>query len=177
LRDIHWQWYYGANELYKDLVDTSLEFFKEPGVVLDVGCGDGVSSCLLAKKGFYVVGIDTSETGIKIAKEKNPGGDFRVASAEEMAAISQHEFDYLYSLNTIEHVAVPAAYIELMQRVRKFGIIITDDGLVRKKGPYDNQIFTIETLRELFKDFRVEEFKFKTDIANKKFIGIQIWPK
>jgi len=39
--------------------------------VLDLGCGVGRNSNYLAQKGFDVVGMDISETAIKIAKERS----------------------------------------------------------------------------------------------------------
>ncbi len=58
-------------------IPTELDFvlsknwIKKDGRVLDVACGTGNYSFILAKKGFFVEGIDISETAISIAKSKS----------------------------------------------------------------------------------------------------------
>ena len=42
--------------------------------ILDVGCGTGNHSYILAKRGYEVVGIDLSEQMLQIAREKATGG-------------------------------------------------------------------------------------------------------
>lgn len=55
---------------YKDmpkLEQKALQLSK--GKVLDVGCGSGIHSLYLQKKGLYVKAIDISEGAIKVAKQ------------------------------------------------------------------------------------------------------------
>src|SRR5689334_12121673 len=44
--------------------------------VLDAGCGNGHLSTLIASSGFEVIGVDPSETGIRIAAESCPAAHF-----------------------------------------------------------------------------------------------------
>ena len=45
-------------------------FPKPPAKMLELGCGNGMSSCLLmARKGYEVHGVDISETAIAWARE------------------------------------------------------------------------------------------------------------
>ena len=46
--------------------------------ILDLGCGTGNHSLILARKNFDVVGIDKSKTAIKIAKKKAMQSDYSV---------------------------------------------------------------------------------------------------
>ncbi len=52
----------------------------ESGTVVDLGCGSGIASAKVAAAGFDVVGIDQSEAFIDLARQKVPGGEFRVGS-------------------------------------------------------------------------------------------------
>jgi SAM-dependent methyltransferase len=44
--------------------------------IIDIGCGKGTFTHLFKKKNNYVLGIDISETAIKIARERYPDIDF-----------------------------------------------------------------------------------------------------
>ena len=44
--------------------------------IIDIGCGKGTFTHLFKKKNNYVLGIDISETAIKIARERYPDMDF-----------------------------------------------------------------------------------------------------
>ena len=64
----HWKWYLVNFEGYRDFTNTPVDLIPDAGRLLDVGCGDGLVSYLFFRSGFNVVGIDTSETGIQLAK-------------------------------------------------------------------------------------------------------------
>lgn len=52
-------------------IERLMEYYKmEPKLVLDLGCGTGNVTQLLAQKGFEMIGIDNSEEMLMIAKEK-----------------------------------------------------------------------------------------------------------
>lgn len=52
----------------------------DPRLVLDVGCGPGRTTGLLAARGLQVVGIDLSPGMIEVARRDHPELDFRVGS-------------------------------------------------------------------------------------------------
>ena len=176
---IHWKWYSKGNKNigYKVLVDDSLKYFSGKGTVIDIGCGDGLPSYLLAKKGFTVIGVEPEISGLKIAREKLKNLDFTgyETTIEKFVKENNQTFDYLYSLNTIEHVDDHNAFIEMMKRIKNFGIIITDnkDSKRRKHSSHVRE-YTKSSLKDLFKDFKIEDIKFNNDWVNKYFIGIKI---
>jgi len=174
--DIHWR-NYKHGGMYRSLVDDGLEFFEEPGTVIDIGCGDGVSSYILAKMGFFVFGVDNAKEGVETAYRKCEGLPFeaKVITIEEYEKNSNQTFDYLYSLNTIEHVEDPASYVRIMERVRRFGVIITDNKHTSKSRTYHHIMFDEDDLRELFKDYKVERFHFKHPDAERLFIGVKVY--
>ena len=59
-----------------------LDLLPPPGrLTLDVGCGEGRLARLLEERGHRVVALDASPTLVRVAREADPGGDYRVADA------------------------------------------------------------------------------------------------
>jgi SAM-dependent methyltransferase len=50
------------------------------GIVVELGCGSGISSLLLRDAGFEIVGIDLSKSMINLARKRVPDAEFRVGS-------------------------------------------------------------------------------------------------
>jgi SAM-dependent methyltransferase len=50
------------------------------GLVVDLGCGSGLWARELSQAGYDVLGIDISPAMIELARDRVPGGGFRVAS-------------------------------------------------------------------------------------------------
>ena len=155
---------------YKTIVDDSLAAFKgEKGSILDVGCGDGLPASKLAQLGLRVTGLDIDQTGIDLAKEIcGKGIDFICSSVEDF---QMKEFDYLYSLNTIEHLKDPIVMVKIMKKIRNYGVIVTDDAENCKTGnEYHEREFTKSEFKELFKDFKLEEITMRDN----RFFGYKI---
>ena len=74
------------------------DFPKPPARVLELGCGNGMSSCLLmAQKGYEVHGVDISETAIAWAEERFTesalSGSFRQGNVCAMPFFAERSFD------------------------------------------------------------------------------------
>ena len=82
--------------------------------ILDIGCGGGLLCEPLARLGATVTGIDVVERNIEIARQHAEGMgldiDYELSAAEDMATEGR-KFDAVLSLEVIEHVANPAAFL------------------------------------------------------------------
>lgn len=54
------------------------------GLVIDLGCGSGILSQVMADAGYAVLGIDLSTAMVEMARQRVPRGEFRVGSFVEM---------------------------------------------------------------------------------------------
>lgn len=92
---------------------------------LDVGCGGGLLAEPLARLGATVTGIDASHEVIAVAREHSAimglEIDYRVGDVQAL----EGKFDLITSMEVIEHVADPAAFVQaLAQRLAAGGLLI-----------------------------------------------------
>jgi SAM-dependent methyltransferase len=84
--------------LYEPLIASLVSFCKlrAGASVLDVGCGQGFFSCLLAKQGLRVHGVDLSETGIALAQQRCADLPLRFTVADILEATFPEPFDCVF---------------------------------------------------------------------------------
>lgn len=83
--------------------------------VIDIGCGGGLLTEGMAKRGAHVIGIDMGKAPLTIARlHQHESGleiDYRQTTAEHMAATEAGSFDTVTCLEMLEHVPDPAGVI------------------------------------------------------------------
>jgi SAM-dependent methyltransferase len=86
-------------------LDLFLQRLPE-GRILDIGCGPGWTSLLLARAGYDVTGVDISERMIEIARERseqeNTSADFVVGDMEELD-LEQTDYDGALFFDCLHH--------------------------------------------------------------------------
>ncbi len=98
----------------------------ELGSALDFGCGVGRLSRALASRFDKVIGIDISETMIKIARELNtdrPNLGFLLNKHNDLKILGDSQFDFVCSHITLQHIRPKLAesYIREFFRVTRPG--------------------------------------------------------
>jgi 2-polyprenyl-6-hydroxyphenyl methylase/3-demethylubiquinone-9 3-methyltransferase len=94
--------------------------------VLDVGCGGGILSDSMARKGANVTGIDLSTKALRVARlhaleVQTANLDFREVSVEALAAEQPDSFDVVTCMEMLEHVPDPASVVQSCARLVKPG--------------------------------------------------------
>lgn len=84
--------------------------------VLDVGCGGGILSDAMARKGAQVLGIDLSVKPLRVAElhameAGTEGVEYREVAVEALAAERPAGFDIVTCMEMLEHVPDPASIV------------------------------------------------------------------
>jgi len=84
--------------------------------VADVGCGGGILSESMAKRGAIVTGIDAGKAPLTVARlhalEANVQLDYQHTTAEALAAEHPSEFEVVTCMEMLEHVPDPSSVIQ-----------------------------------------------------------------
>src|SRR4029079_13791541 len=95
--------------------------------VLDVACGEGYGSALLAARARSVIGADIAQGAIDHARSRYaaiPNLEFRQADCAVLP-FPDASFDAVVSFETIEHIATQAPFLDEIRRVlRPDGFLI-----------------------------------------------------
>ena len=93
--------------------------------LIDVGCGGGLLAEPMARMGFDVTAIDASPENIGTARaHAEPQGldiAYRSATVEQMEAEAAGPFDVVLTMEVVEHVADPEAFLRCCSRLVKPG--------------------------------------------------------
>jgi polyprenyldihydroxybenzoate methyltransferase/3-demethylubiquinol 3-O-methyltransferase len=119
--------------------------------VLDVGCGGGLLSESLARLGAKTLGVDASESNIRIA-EHHAASDsalssltYRHTAAEDLLALPKR-YDAVCSMEVIEHVDDPASFLQTLTQLVKPGGHLFLSTIARTPLAYFLTIFAAEKL-------------------------------
>ncbi len=119
--------------------------------VLDFGCGSGENSLLIARRGAKVLGMDISESLIRVARQRlavngiDSNVHFFSASAHDIA-LADESVDVVYGMAILHHLELPLVAREVKRILRKGGRAIFQEPVrnskfikfVRKLIPYQS---------------------------------------
>jgi ubiquinone/menaquinone biosynthesis C-methylase UbiE len=145
--------------------------------LLEVGCGIGVDSIQLAKRGFQVTAVDLTENALTVARQfaarRGVAVDFRLGNAEKLD-FPDESFDAVYSFGVLHHTPDIERSVAEVHRVLRPGgtayvMLYHRDSLVNLvhralRLPYESPndrkdhcpvvyTFSRRGVRELFRDF------------------------
>jgi 2-polyprenyl-3-methyl-5-hydroxy-6-metoxy-1,4-benzoquinol methylase len=88
--------------------------------ILDLGCGNGSLSHLIAQQGYDVVGVEDSEQGVAIARQSFPDCHFIQASIYDLPyGELENSFDIVLSVEVIEHLLYPRELVRAAKKCLK----------------------------------------------------------
>lgn len=94
--------------------------------VLDVGCGGGILTDAMARKGAEALGIDLAEKSLRVAQlhaleAQTPRVAYRHVATETLAAEQPGGFDAVTCMEMLEHVPDPASVVRACASLVKPG--------------------------------------------------------
>ncbi len=155
--------YKNSKGTYPDKLAKHLlnHYYKKPGKLLDIGCGNGDFLRAFSKLGFEVVGVDISPDVVdRLGQEF----DVRLLDIEDSQNTFDEELDFVFSKSVIEHMREPLSLFNLANNSLRTGglaVIMCPSWEHTYWGPYyiDHTHVTPFTRPSLAESFRFAGFK------------------
>jgi SAM-dependent methyltransferase len=116
---------------------------------LDFGCGAGRSTRFLKDLGFNASGIDISRSMIKLAKNVDPGGSYRLVDDGDFSAFETSSFDLVLCAFAFDNIPDVAKRVALLRGLRR---LLKNEGRIILLGSTP-EIYTHEWASFTTKDF------------------------
>lgn len=156
---------------------------KHPSKALDVGCGPGNSSRVLADAfpGLRIMGIDSSPEMIAAATAAHPDMTFRLCDAGNLSALGEDGFDILFSNACIQWVPDHARLLADMFSLLRPGGVLAVQIPMNQQEPIHRIIAALAASDE-WRDPLAGARTFHTltqeayfDILSEKAASFQLW--
>ncbi|PHV07505.1 bifunctional 3-demethylubiquinol 3-O-methyltransferase/2-polyprenyl-6-hydroxyphenol methylase [Janthinobacterium sp. BJB412] len=142
--------------------------------VIDIGCGGGILSESMARKGAIVTGIDLSEKALKVADlhslESGAQVRYKLIAAEDMAAQEAGQYDVVTCMEMLEHVPDPAAIVRAAATLVKPGGQVFFSTLNRNAKAYLFAVIGAEYLLRMLPKGTHDYDKFITPAELSQFV-------
>lgn len=93
-------------EIQNNMSERAIELLgladDQPGFVLDIGCGSGLSGDCLDENGHYWIGIDISKSMLDVAKEREVEGDLILGDMGDGMPFKAGTFDGAMSISALQ---------------------------------------------------------------------------
>ncbi len=117
---IRYKYHFHLQPLFQNIKKTC----GDTGKLLEIGCGMGTDLVQLSRMGIEVTGVDLTEAGVELARQRfelfDLKADLQVADAESLS-FQDGEFDVVYSFGVLHHTPDTKKSIEEACRVLKEG--------------------------------------------------------
>ncbi len=142
---------------WADYLERHFRRSRQPiRTVLDLACGTGTLTCLLAERGYDMIGVDLSEEMLSVAAEKGralPESPLFLHQSMEALDLNDTVDACVCCLDSVNYVTRPAVLKQAFQRVHLFlnpgGLFLFDINTPAKLQGLDGQLFMDENEESL----------------------------
>jgi 2-polyprenyl-3-methyl-5-hydroxy-6-metoxy-1,4-benzoquinol methylase len=138
--------------------------------VLDLGCGQGDLTAVLAEIGAHASGVDVAEAALARARRRHPQLSFDLAPIDGPLPLADGGFDVVWASEVIEHVADTARWLSEVRRVLAPAgrLLVTTPnherlalalgGIERYSEPLGDHLhlYSARSLRDLLREFHFD---------------------
>lgn len=132
--------------------------YADGAAVLDVGCGTGYGSQMLAGRARRVLALDYDADAVAYAREHYPAPNLAYAVAEANAldaeAVGEEPYDLAVSFQVIEHLPDPGGFLDRLKKlVRPGGTILLTTPNVKRPATerHENPLHCSEMSHDEFR--------------------------
>jgi len=175
-------WMEGAQIHYEHLHRYAFAtHFVKGKKVLDLGCGEGYGTCMLAKEAEYVAGVEIDEATVQHARSRYTRDNLEFIEGSMLAVPIEGEkkFDVAVCFEGIEHIA---EHDKLLSEVKR---LLKDDGLFIVSTPnkavytdepdYHNPFHIKELYLHEFKALLSRYFRNARLLGQRVYAGSNLW--
>jgi MoaA/NifB/PqqE/SkfB family radical SAM enzyme/SAM-dependent methyltransferase/glycosyltransferase involved in cell wall biosynthesis len=147
-------WIEGAQIHYEHLHRYAFAaHFVKGKKVLDLACGEGYGTYMLAREAAYIAGVEIDEPTVQHARSRyiKDNLEFMEGSILAVPIESERKFDVVVCFEALEHIA---EHDELLSEVKR---LLKDDGLFIVSTP-NKAVYTDEP--DYYNPFHVKELRF-----------------
>jgi len=134
--------------------------------VVDVGCGGGILTEAMAGRGAQTLGIDLGERALGVARlhklDSGTTADYRLVSAEALAAEKPGAFDIVTCMEMLEHVPDPDAIVAACAALTRAGGTVVVSTISRSVKAYALAVVAAEYVLGLLPKGTHDYAKFRT---------------
>jgi ubiquinone/menaquinone biosynthesis C-methylase UbiE len=87
-------------------------------LALDFGCGAGRSTRFLKSIGLDSIGVDISEDMLKLARARDPEGEYLLSQPDHLVGLDHHNFDVILSAFTFDNIPGMDTKVRLFTELR-----------------------------------------------------------
>jgi len=149
-------------------ITAALKILQKPvdesAVVLDAGCGTGLSFPLIAVKAKQIVGVDISAHLLRKAKTKAEANTALIQTDADFLPLKTDMFTHAFAFTLLQNTPDPRSVIEEIKRVTRRDAALIMTGLKKH--------FTQATFIRLLKNAQLEVLSLKTDDRLKDFVAV-----
>ena len=136
---------------YEATVDFYYEILKQEGLkprtAVDLACGTGSVTAILARRGLQVIGVDMSEEMLTVASQKAPDAWFICQKLQQLRLPKAVDLA-VCALDSLDYITNPEDCKEAIRRTYKYlnpgGVFIFDVNPPEKLRAMDGQVFLDE---------------------------------
>ena len=137
--------------------------------ILDVGCGEGIITAILAEKSQSVVGCEYSTEAIEVARKQHPAIEFVYSNSTNLR-FNNESFTKVTMSDVAEHL-IPVQFIKTLAEINR---VLSKDGKVILATPITARGKNVSTYAHIYEYSENEMKRILSDIfCNIKFINKQ----